>query len=59
MRKTMIEELNGVFVVSCFENGLLVQEVEFPSEKPAEYYAAVYLASNWKLSNSPSSLSIH
>jgi hypothetical protein len=59
MAKAMVEEVNGMFVVSCFSNGLLVEEMTFPSEKQAQYYARLYTASNWRLSNSSSSLSIH
>lgn len=59
MRKAMVEELNGKFVVSCFVNGLYDHEMEFESEKPAEYYAALYIASNWRLSNAPSSMTIN
>jgi hypothetical protein len=59
MRKAMVEEIDGVFVVSCFSNGLFVEEMTFPSHEQAQHYATLYAASNWKLSNSPSSLSIH
>jgi hypothetical protein len=55
----MVEELNGKFVVSCFVDGLYDHEMEFESEKPAEYYAALYIASNWRLSNAPSSMTIN
>ena len=59
MCKTMIEELDGMFVVSCFANGVFVEEMTFPSKEQAQYYATLYAASSWKLSNSSSSLSIH
>jgi hypothetical protein len=59
MRKVMIEELEGRFVVTCFVDGLYDHEMEFESEKPAEYYAALYMASNWRRSNAPSSLAIN
>lgn len=59
MRKTMIEEMNGLYVVSCFENGVYVFEEEFDSPKKAMIYAELYVASNWRLSNAPSSLAIN
>jgi len=59
MRKVMIEELNGVFVVSCFENGTFMFEKEFETEKHVEYFVIGYTASNWKQTTCRSSLSIH
>jgi len=59
MCKTMIEELDGMFVVSCFSDGLFVEEMFFPSKEQAQCYATLYAASSWKLSTFSSSLSIH
>lgn len=59
MRKTMIEELDGLYVVSCFEDGVYVFEEEFDTPKKAMVYAELYVASNWRLSNAPSTLTIN
>lgn len=56
MCKTVIEELYGMFVVSCFSDGLFVEEMFFPSKEQAQCYATLYAA---RLSNSSSSISIH